>query len=188
MRFFEGVHAYATAGGRDQAKLYDSVRDDVFYGDPIQAALYRPGTYFNRAKHFEAVHAYATAGGQDQARLHGSDENDIFYADPIQGALYNPAHEGEYRSGFYNRVKSFPRVKADAHQGDEDRADLHDSPSSDLLEAGGNWVRLSNAAVDFLYEAEAFDFVKTTASTSGNRKVLPELFLLKFDLELDGLW
>ncbi|MBN2473391.1 MAG: tandem-95 repeat protein [Pirellulales bacterium] len=189
-KYFEGAHAYSTAGERDTdiARLYDSVGDDIFYGDPVHGALYSQSyngqynaTYYNRAKFFQGVHAYATAGGSDTAGLHGSDSNDTFYADPQESSLY--------RSGeFYNRAKYFEAVYAEAHDGGDDRAYLHDSPSADLLQADANWARLSNAALDFLYQAMGFDYVRATASGPGNTKVLPEPVTLPFVLDLEGPW
>ncbi len=187
-KFFEGVHAYATAGGSDLARLYDSPEDDVFYADPIQGALYNT-TYeeqytrgfYNRAKFFEGVHAYATAGGSDEARLFGSEGDDRLAADATQGAMYLP---GQY----YNRAKFFEKVYADAGQGGHDEAYLVDSPEADLLEAEGSWARLSRAAADFLYEVDGFDYVKATATTGDDMKSTPPLSLLLFTLEPDGPW
>ncbi len=177
--FFDNVYAYATAGGYDVATLYDSVADDLFYADPLHGALYRPGDYYNRAMFFEGVHAYATAGGFDVAELHGSDGDDVFYADPSQGALFRP-------DVYYNRAKFFEEVYADAREGDHDQAFLFDSPSVDLLEADGNWVRLSNQALDFLFEARAFDYAKPTAGQLGsnNQNVPSDLSILDFELDL----
>ena len=178
---FDGVHAYATAGGIDQARLYDSPDADVFYADPIQGALYRPGEYYNRAKYFESVHAFATAGGHDLARLFGSPGDDLFYADPNHGALYQPGR-------FYNRAKFFEEVYAEAGAGGQDEADLHDSEFVDLLEADGNVARLSNAALDFLYEVSAFGYVKATGTTEGDRLIAPTLGSLAFELDPVGTW
>ena len=137
--FFDGVHAYATAIGDDVdvAMLYDSPGDDTFYADPLEASLYKAGQYYNRARLFDAVHAYATAGGEDTALLSGSSGNDEFHADPMQAALFRT---GDY----YRRAKFFEQVYADGRGGDDDRADLLDSPEADLLQAEGNWARLSS--------------------------------------------
>jgi len=196
-KFFEATHAFATAGDHDidVARLYDSPGDDTFYADPTEASLFSPtydgqynGSFYNRAKFFQGVHAFATygrddgtPGGRDLAYLKGSDGNDLFYADPVEGALFRPDQ-------FYNRAHLFEEVYADAQTGDNDRAYLNDSPAADLIEADDNRVRLSNAALDFLIETGAFDYVKATAATSGNKQDLPDLDLLKFELDLDGLW
>ncbi len=176
---FAAAHAYATAGGRDQAKLYDSPGDDGFYADPVEGALYGDG-FYNRAKHFEAVHAYATAGGRDVANLFDSAGDDTFYSQDIDGALYG--------QGFYNRAKQFEEVYAHADSGGYDEAYLNDSPQSDLLEAQGDWARLSNAALDFLYEAGSFDYVEATATSSADTKVTAPLAELDFVLQIEGPW
>ena len=194
-KFFEGVHAFATAGGNDLARLYDSPADDTAYSDPMQSALwndtykedYTDG-FYNRAKYFEGVHSYATTGGYDIAYMHGSDESDTFYADPGQAALFNGTFEREYTQGFYNRTKAFEEVYAKAHEGDDDRALLYDSPEADLLEADGNWVRLSNEALDFLFEAAGFDHAKATTEDDKNEIDISEFAVLDFELEFEGPW
>jgi len=173
------VHGFATAGGIDVAKLFDSPGDDTFYADPTIGALYGDG-FYNRAKHFDGVHAYATADGHDTATLVDSPGDDTFYADPTAGALYG--------AGFYNRAKYFEEVHAQAGSNGNDVAELHDSPSVDLLEAESDWARLSNAAVDFLYEASGFNRVRATAGTPGDTKKIALVSPLLFDLELDGPW
>jgi hypothetical protein len=68
-KFFEGVHAYATAGGTDVADLYDSEGDNTYVGTDVDGALFGAG-FYNRAKHFEEVHAHGNAGGNDTALLY----------------------------------------------------------------------------------------------------------------------
>ena len=161
-KYFEGAHAYATAGGSDLARLYDSPQDDVFDADPSQAALYND-TYeleythgfYNRAKFFEGVHAYATAGGAgDEARLHGSDGNDSFFADPTQGAMYIA---GQY----YNRAKFFERVYAEAHQGDGDQARLQDLVEIDPVD---DWTRYEDSPQTALFWLRDFEDTTVTAA------------------------
>ena len=79
-------------------------------------------------------------------------------------------------------------VAAEASQGGYDQAEMEDSPSADLFEAQGNWARLSNAALDFLYEAREFDYVKATAGTAGDTKVVGPPSELLFTLDLQGPW
>lgn len=179
-RRFDAVHAYGTAGGYDVAKLYDSPGDDLFFGNYREGALFKPGEYYNRAKWFEAVHAYGSNGGYDRAELRDSAGDDTFVSSAVDGAIF-----GE---GFYRRAKWFEEVNALADAGGYDEAYLNDSPEADLLEAEGNWARLSNAALDFLYEAAAFDYVKATASSAADTKDTPLLNLLDFTLELEGPW
>ena len=196
-KYFEAAHAFGTAAEHDVdvARMYDSPGDDRFYADPTQAALFNnvyDGAYntrfYNRAKFFQGVHAFATAGqndgtpgGHDTAYLHGSDASDRFHAGPDQGAMFRT---GE----FYNRAKFFEEVHADAHAGADDRAFLSDSSLSDLLEADGDRLCLSNAVLDFLYETKGFDHVTAEAGTSDNTCVLPDLAQLEFALDLEGPW
>ncbi len=177
---FDGVHAYSTTGGIDVAKHFDSVDDDSFYGDSEHGAVYRPGQYYNRAKHFETVHAYATAGGYDQAELHGSAGDDLFYSDDIHGASWSDE--------FYNRAKFFEKVAGYAGEGGNDQAELHDSAFADHLEANEDWARLSNEAVDFLYEVIGFHSVKARSTTPDDTRSFTGLSQLDFLLELEGPW
>ncbi|MBN2473444.1 MAG: hypothetical protein JXB62_02460 [Pirellulales bacterium] len=179
---FDGVHAYATSGGNDVAKLYDSPWDDIFHADPVQGALFSPGHYYNRAKHFDGVHAYATNDGHDLARLYDSDGNDVLRGSPEEAALYRPGL-------FYNRGKYFEEVRAyaGAGAGDRDEAYLKDSTAADLLEAEGNWVRLSSAAVDYLYRLEDFNYVKATANRPADYTDI-DWDSLTFELDLEGPW
>ncbi|HUT12743.1 MAG TPA: alkaline phosphatase [Thermoguttaceae bacterium] len=174
---FDQVHAYATAGGTDIAKLFDSHRDDTFEATPTQGALFGPG-YYNRAKQFDAVHAYSSRGF-DVARLYDSPGNDIFATNAIQGALYGP--------GYYNRAKLFEEVYALSTAGGYDVVTMEDSDGIDLFEAEGNWARLSNSVLDFLYEATAFDRVRATATTEGDTAVVGVLEQ-GLVLDLNDLW
>ncbi|MEE8451462.1 MAG: Ig-like domain-containing protein [Thermoguttaceae bacterium] len=178
--YFDAVHAYASNGGIDVAKMFDSPGDDTFYADPEEASLYRTGEFYSRAKGFDGVHAYATNGGTDVAELFDSAGDDIYYTTPLFGALFG--------DGFYNRAKHFEQVYGNAGAGGSDQALLYDSESVDLLEAEGNWARLSNAQLDFLYEAIAFGRVKATASSNDDEKIVPDLAMLDFVMELEGPW
>ncbi|HUT12744.1 MAG TPA: peptidylprolyl isomerase [Thermoguttaceae bacterium] len=175
---FDEVRAHANNDGRDVAKLFDSPGDDTFDANSVEGVLYGTG-FYNWTELFEQVHAYATAGGHDVANLFDSAGNDRFDANPTQGALSG--------IGFYNRAKLFEEVYASATAGGEDEAYLNDSDAVDLLEADGNWVRLSNAALDFLFEAGAFDFVKATATTEGD---IANVGVLEsgLTLELNDFW
>lgn len=179
VRYFEGVHVYGTAGGSDLARLYDSSIDDIFYADPSQGALYIPGRYFNRVKFFEGVHAYATAGGLDVARLHGSQHNDSFYRDRHQCAMYLP---GQY----FNRGKFFEESNAFGHEGDDDQAMLHDLAVDEMLEAEGNWARLTDSQLGSLCWVSEFDYMKVISTADNNTANVRTPLL--FALDLEGYW
>ena len=175
---FDAAHAYATGGGHDVAHLYDSAGDDTFVGRSTWSKLSGAG-YFSRAKFFEAVHAYGASGGHDTATLYDSAGDDTFIGRPTWSKLYG--------DGYLNRVKLFEEVYAQGGAGGSDSADLYDSSGDDLLESDGDWARLWSAdpAVDFLYEAIAFQSVRAV-STTGNdvATVAPAVdFLL-----LEGNW
>ncbi len=184
---FDGVHAYGTSEGYDVAKLYDSPEDDLFYGDWREGALFNPGVYYNRAKWFEQVHAYANNGGHDRAELYDSTGDDTFVTEADSGVMFGD-FRGDFGGGFYNRAKFFEEVYGHGSQEGHDEAYLNDSPQPDLLQAQGNWARLSNAALDFLFEATAFNKVRAKASSSDDTKEVPELSTLNFNLDLLGPW
>ncbi|MEE8450644.1 MAG: tandem-95 repeat protein, partial [Thermoguttaceae bacterium] len=249
-KFFEATHAFATAGGIDEARLYDSTQDDTFFADATHGALFNPtyqqeytNGFYNRAKYFEGVHAFATAGGYDRAEMHDSPADDIFDAAPTQAALFNPTYQEEYTSGFYNRAKYFEEVNAVADRGGVDAAILHDSTGDDVftayplyadmvnpafqqsytrngfdnraeefesvhaiggnggndeanlfdsaladyLEVQDNWARLSSDELDFDNLVENFGMVRaTSSSTPGDKKRVADVY--DFVLELDGIW
>ena len=49
-------------------------------------------------------------------------------------------------------------------------------------------VRLTNETLDVLYEVADFDYIRANATDDGDTKDLPEMGLLRFDLELEGPW
>ena len=149
--FFDGVHAYATAGGLDTAKLFDSPGNDTFYADPIAGALYGDG-FYNRAKYFEGVHAYATAGGGDTAWLNDSAGDDLYVGSAVADALFG--------QGFYNRAKFFETVHIRTDSGGVDRAVLYDA------------VLDTDRAVDVTKAVWLYDFDECfTSSSSDDEKV-----------------
>ena len=177
VKFFEEIHAWADGGGVDVAKLYDSPGDDELVAGPTTAVF--TSDRLHRLEQFDGVHVYSTAGGHDIARLSGSDGDDRFHADPSQAALYG--------AGFYNRAKFFDEVFAEAGSLGYDQAELYDSASVDLLEARDDWARLSHA-LDWLFEASRFDYVRAVAGSAGNTRDTAPLDTLLFELVLDGPW
>ena len=66
------IYAYATAGGNDEALLYDSLSDDTFTADGEANGVRLEGPGFdNYAEGFDWTYAYAT-NGIDTARLYDS--------------------------------------------------------------------------------------------------------------------
>ena len=72
-------------------------------------------------------------------------------------------------AGFSNEALAFDSVSAYASQGEDDRAELFDSALDDLLEADGDWARLSNTDLGFANLAVAFDVVEATSSNDGDQ-------------------
>lgn len=175
---FASIQANADAGGADLAKIFDSPGDDTFRGTTTRAECYG-ADFLNVVNGYEYVHAYSTAGGHDVAHLLDSPEKDKFVSTFEDGALFG--------AGFYNRAKHFEEVYATATEGD-DEAFLGDSDLVDLLEAEDDWARLSNEALDFLYQAKGFDYVKATATTEGDTMDTAPLSELLFTLEPEGPW
>ncbi len=88
---FRYVHAYATQGGNDVARLYDSEGKDTLKASPEMAQLYN-GSFFNRANYFRNTYSYSTAGGDDSAYLSDSaleEYPDHFEADAGWARLSN---------------------------------------------------------------------------------------------------
>ena len=178
--YFDQVHAFADVGGDDLAKLFDSAGDDTFDVDATigQGALHG-AAFYNRAKLFEEVHAYSNVGGRDEAVLNDSPGDDTFTADPNQSVLSG--------DGFYYRARQFEEVYAEAAAGGFDEGVFSDSGLIDQLVAEDEWARISNATLDFLFEAESFDRVTATATTAGDTADVGTLSD-GFDLVLTGTW
>ena len=182
---FDAVNAYATAGGIDVARLYDSAGDDGFYATPTEGGLWGTG-FYNRVESFDQVLAYATAGGSDTANLYGSSGDETFYGTPTQGALWLPG------GGWYNRAMYFDVVHAHLSQGGDEEVVLDDSAGDDLLEADDDWLQLfSDDVVDFLIYLDGLDsqldWAEANSENGGNdtTDIIP---LLDYDLDLDGPW
>ena len=174
---FDSVDALSDAGGHDVAKMYDSPGDDLFVANATEATISINGLYSNRAEGFEGVHAYATAGGRDRAELDGTDGDDTFVCADDAAAVFG--------DGFYNRAKFFEEVYGNAGTGGYDEVYLRESPQADLLEAQGNWIRMS-AVLDYLYEAVGFDYAKATTDSDEDSKNIT--YPLDFTLDLEGPW
>jgi len=195
-KYFEGVHAFGTAGGHDKAVLHDSSGNDTFVADPTQGALfnktyhedYTTNGFYNRAKYFDEVKAVADRGGMDTAVFNGSTGDDFFTATPLYADMVNPTYQESYtRNGFDNRAEQFEVVKANGGADGNDEANLFDSALADFFEAEDNWARLSSDESHFNNLAENFDTVKATSSSNpGDKKRIANAY--DFVLELDGTW
>jgi hypothetical protein len=124
------VHAKAdtTSGGVDQAFLWDSPGNDVFFGWPTSARLRdNGGTFNNRAVSFEEVFAYSV-DGNDTAKL--------YHQAGTQDALQVWPHQASFGGdGFYLKPKSFPKVEAYSETADNDGARFYNSSGLDVFKA-----------------------------------------------------
>ncbi|GAB4142141.1 MAG: hypothetical protein Kow0040_31120 [Thermogutta sp.] len=126
---FTEIHAYATAGGRDTAELYDVQPDGdgeravKFKSEPQyhHAKIIGPGVY-HRVKFFDEVRAFGS-GGNDRAVLFGSPGDDRLEARMGQTRFSGP--------NFDVNLRDFAFVSADASSGGFDQAFLYDSPLKD---------------------------------------------------------
>ena len=118
---FDAVHAFCWAGGYDVAHLYDSIRDDTYYGSPTEGAMWDDiDSYWIRAKYFEEVNGHAGSGGYDQALLHDSALVDLLEADDNWAQLSSTA------AGYAHWVADFAYVKAHGSSNPGDTEEVAD--------------------------------------------------------------
>ena len=125
---FRYVHAYATAGGADVARLYDSPGDDTFISRATSAKLFGDG-FYNRAVSFPRVYAYATGGGVDRAKLYDSAGDDCLEASGNRARLSG--------DDLLACVYDFSWVRAISSQGGDDTK--HVESVDYLLQTRGSW-------------------------------------------------
>lgn len=108
-------------------------------------------------------------GGSDTATFHDSAGNDQFVAAPDAATL-----QGD---GFLTQALGFCTVNAFARQGGSDVAKLYDSAQTDSpdhleakIDSDGNWVRVSNALLDYAAWAVDFELVEATSSNPQDTK------------------
>ncbi|NLS97872.1 MAG: hypothetical protein GXX96_37500, partial [Planctomycetaceae bacterium] len=143
------------AGGNDQARLYDSVGDDWFYGKSTESWLSGTG-FCNVAWGFDRVDAYANAGGNDRARLYDSAGDDSFYGKATESWLSG--------DGFSNVAWGFDRVDGYA-SGGYDQAKFYDSAGNDLFY--GDYVTSSLTGTGFANYSHGFDRIDAFARAGG---------------------
>ncbi|OHB68358.1 MAG: hypothetical protein A2V70_16280 [Planctomycetes bacterium RBG_13_63_9] len=156
---FDATHVYATQGGRDFAKLYDSAGNDTFSATPEQAVLSGDG-FLNRVKFFEVVRALASHGGTDNAILHGSAGDDVFEAYGVEGILKDP--EGS----FISWAKYFDTVEGVAGAGGYDVARLVGSAGDDTFV--GTLAKGTLSGGGFTNVATSFRNVYVRGGSGGN--------------------
>ena len=112
---FETSYAYATAGGRDVANLYDSAGDDRYDAGADFGAMTGVG-FYNYAQYFEEVYAFSTAGGTDAATFADSAGNDLYTVTAASVTAKTGAN--------VNVANSFKNVKINATAGGVDHVDF----------------------------------------------------------------
>jgi hypothetical protein len=163
---FDGVEKVRLigGGGRDQVEMFDSPRDDRFYGRPGYSVLrtvdYR---YHNYVEGFDRVYARATSGGTgDRAYLYESAGNDRFYGNPDYGVLRGENFE------FFNHAEGFDCVFAFAGGGqDDDKAYLFDSAGDDSFYGRPRYSVMRGENFEFYNYANGFHEVYAYATAGG---------------------
>jgi len=166
---FDQVHAHGSGKGTDLATLQDSAGDDVLDASPTLTRLH--GSGFDLYVHsYDSVTTNAWVGGRDVANLTGSTGNDRLRASG-RAAGATPSTDAILSgAGFHLRARFFEEMYAHGNGG-YDRASIQDSAGADRLEAQGNWARLSDAAVTFLFQATDFDMVRASGTQSNGETV-----------------
>ena len=167
---FEEAHIYATSGGQNTARLYDSAEDapvglSVRLKSEPQCSHVKtigPDMYY-RVKRFEVVHGFAT-GDDDRAIFFDSSGDDTFSGGYGLSRMSGP--------GYDVLVHNFRTVTAFASQG-LDRAALVDSVFKDECHAKAAKHEIFDQVTGkarYRVTVRAFDYVFAEASTAGNNR------------------
>ena len=182
-KFFEVVEAHNHAD-LGVARMFDSAGDDTFYGQKDESRFVCPERDVT-AYGFTQLLAYGRAGGRDTATLTDSAADDEVRFRAHKTEMYDLETKGDV---FKLTARAFDEVHAEAVQGGNDKAKLHDTASDDVLEAKGNSARLltTRTELELLYDAMAFEFVKAYGTEGSDRADAADE--LDFDLYYDGDW
>ncbi len=154
-------------GGSDTAILRDadSSSPDVLTSRPDLgwAQMQVASLYLNRVEGFRNIYGFSQRGSaQDEAYLYGTAGADTLVAAPGDTVLHGTHYSA--------RVWGFEKVVAHGTDEPVDTAQITDSALADLLEADGDWVRLSALNLDYVIEAHKFRRVrvKSVSDTDGD--------------------
>ncbi len=180
---FAEVKAIADGGGNDDARIFDSKSVDKFVGTPTSSRMYSTeANYDVTAQLFEKVLAYSTAGGKDIARFTDSAAKEVFW-----GVKNKAQFSGDK---FEITTRKFEKVQATSTPGSGDIAKLRDTAGNDHLVVDDTAARMYEVGdeMELLYEAFAFDQVKTYRSSGTDTKDVASSvdFLLLDDGWIDG--
>ena len=189
---FVGLHSGQVLRGRrglqpcrySLARLFDSAGDDQFYGQEDESRMVT-SEYDVTIYGFAQLTAYGKAGGTDTATLTDSAADDEVRFRPHKTEMYDLDTKGDV---FTLTARAFDSVHAEAVNGGDDKAKIHDTTSDDLFEAEGNSASLSSARteLELLYDAVAFEFVKAYGTEGTDRAEAADQ--LDFELYYDGDW
>ena len=114
---------------------------------------------------FDRTLAFSTGGGKDIARFFDSAEKEVFWGLP---------HKAEFSgNNFEITARKFERVEATATPGSGDVAKFRDTHGNDHLvadDASAKMYAMNGEEMELLYEAFAFDQVKTYRSGGTDTK------------------
>ncbi|NLS96608.1 MAG: hypothetical protein GXX96_31110 [Planctomycetaceae bacterium] len=163
---FDKVETIADGGGNDYARVFDTKSVDKFVGTPTSARMYSTeADYDVTTRLFEKVLAQSTAGGKDIARFYDSANKEVFIGH---------AHKAEYSGNrFEITARKFERVEAHSTPGSNDIAKFRDTSGNDHLIAiddSASMYMKNGSEMELLYQAFAFDLVKTYRSTGSDTK------------------
>ena len=161
---FPEIHAIADGGGDDDyARIFDTKSVDMFVGTPTSARMYSTQAKYDvTAELFERVLAYSVYGGTDSAQFTDTAAKEIFRGHSHKAEFFN--------NDFEITARRFENVKATSTPGSGDIAKFRDTTGDDHLifdETSARMYTKNGEELELLYEALAFDLVKTYRS-SGN--------------------
>ena len=130
---FDSVFAIASGGGTDTANLDGSDQDDIFSGNALDAALFRPGVYLLQVYGFEQVNAnLSSSNGTDLAELIDGAGNDVINASGSTAEI-------TYAAGNKTKVGAFDFVFAKNQNGGTNTKQVVEPLAFQLLFEGA-WV------------------------------------------------
>ena len=164
---FPEVDAYADAGGKDYARIFDTSSVDKFTGTPEMARMYSTDADYDvTAAMFEKVLAYAGKGGNDIARFYTSDTGKQVFSGHKGKAVF-------YDDNFEILARKFEKVQAHDEAGGNDIAKLRDTEGDNHLvvdDTSAKMYEMVGDDMELLYEVFAFDHLKTYRSSGNDTK------------------
>ncbi len=154
-RGFDEVYGYGGQGD-NHAHFYDSAGDDLFIGQATTGSL-RGAEYYVRARDVTSMVVRSNTGGIDEALFYDHLGNEALIVQP--GAtrfITGPA---------VHRALGFESITAYSYLGGSDVAVLYGSTDAERLEAGKDWVVLSNTAGLAKVRVGGFAAVRAHSST-----------------------